>query len=101
MEGGAGACLKGKGGESCWAILRSWFVILRPRAVTESHSRGFSEKPGGVYVGYWPYACVHVAIQLNYRIFLMYVFVYIGIYCIHVCLNVGDKLVCFICATRE
>lgn len=58
-------------------------------------------KARGVYVCYWPYACVHVGIQLNYGIFLIFVFVYTGLYCIHVCLNVVDKLVCFICATHE
>lgn len=67
MEGGAGARLKGKGGEWCWAILRSWFVILRPRAVAESHSRGFGAKPGGVYVCYWPYARVHVVYTAELR----------------------------------
>lgn len=33
MEGGAAACLKGKEGESCWAILRSWFEILERRSL--------------------------------------------------------------------
>lgn len=33
MEGGAGAALKGRGEESCWAILRFWFVKPGPRAL--------------------------------------------------------------------
>lgn len=101
MEGGAGARLKGKGGEWCWAILRSWFVILRPRAVAESHSRGFGAKPGGCMCVIGPTPACMWCIQLNYGIFLLYVFGYMGIYCIHACLNVVDKPLGFICATHE
>lgn len=61
MEGGVGACLKGKGGELCRAILRSWFVILRPWALNLVSQH----KARGAYVRYCPYAYMCRGFQMN------------------------------------
>lgn len=57
MEGGAGTCLKGKGGESCWPILRSWFVMLGPRALNLLSQQRLQGKARGDFVrGFQPSA---------------------------------------------
>lgn len=95
MKGGAGACLKGKGGE--W---RGYPEVLVCDSGTSGPQPGLTaeasvQSRGGVHVHYQPYtpACVCPAELI--RIFLMCA-LHVRVFECEV-----DKLVGFICATHE